>query len=190
MYNGFSRDEVDATGARKFAIGTQKAGILSRGILVDIPRLRHIAYLDPETPIYPEELDAWEKMAHVEIQPGDIVFVRTGRWVRRAERGPWQLDGHAAGLHASCARWLHRRDIAMLGSDGVSDVMPSLVPDVVEPIHQIMLIAMGVKLFDNCDLEALAAACTARDRWTFMITANPLAISAGTGSPMNPVALF
>jgi hypothetical protein len=82
------------------------------------------------------------------------------------------------------------RDIAMLGSDGVSDMMPSLVADVVEPIHQLMLIAMGVNLFDNCDLEALAAAYAQHNRWTFLLPANPLAVPAGTGSPINPVAVF
>jgi hypothetical protein len=78
----------------------------------------------------------------------------------------------------------------MLGSDGVSDVMPSQVAGVVEPIHQLMLVAMGVNLFDNCDLEALATACAQRKRWTFLITASPLAVPNGTGSPVNPVAVF
>lgn len=190
MFNGFSKDQVDQTGAHKLSIENLKNGILSRGVLVDIPKLKGVAYLEPETAIYPEDLDAWEKMAHVKIEPGDIVFVRTGRWARRAEKGPWQLNGHAAGLHASCARWLKQRDIAMLGSDGVSDVMPSQVTGVVQPIHQLMLVAMGVNLFDNTDLEALAAACNQRKRWTFMLSANPLAITGGTGSPVNPIATF
>ena len=164
--------------------------IVSRGVLIDIPRLRNVPYLEPETPIYPEDLDAWEKMAHIRIEKGDFVFVRTGRWARRAEKGPWELNRHAAGLHESCARRLKVRDIAMLGSDGVSDAMPSMVPGVIEPIHQLMLIAMGVNLFDNCDLEALAAACAQHKRWTFLLTANPLAVPAGTGSPINPVAVF
>jgi kynurenine formamidase len=190
MFNGFSKDEVDETGAHKLSIGNLKNGIVSRGVLVDIPKLKGLPYLEPETAIYPEDLDAWEKMAHVKIEPGDIVFIRTGRWARRAEKGAWQLNGHAAGLHASCARWLKRHDIAMLGSDGVSDVMPSQVAGVVQPIHQLMLVAMGVNLFDNTDLEALAAACNQRKRWTFMISANPLAIAGGTGSPVNPIATF
>lgn len=190
MYNGYSKDEVDQTGAHKLAITNLKGGIVSRGVLVDIPRLKNLPYLEPETPIYPEDLAAWEKMAGVKIQKGDIVFVRTGRWARRAEKGPWQLSARAAGLHASCARWLKQRDIAMLGSDGVSDVMPSQVPGVTQPIHQLMLVSMGVNLFDNTDLEALAAACNQRKRWTFMITANPLAVTGGTGSPVNPIATF
>jgi len=190
MFNGFSKDEVDQTGAHKLSIENLKDGIVSRGVLVDIPKLKGLPYLEPEAAIYPEDLDAWEKMAHIKIGKGDIVFVRTGRWARRAEKGPWQLNGHAAGLHASCARWIKQRDIAMLGSDGVSDVMPSQVPGVLQPIHQLMLVAMGIHLFDNTDLEALAAACNQRKRWTFMISANPLAIPGGTGSPLNPIATF
>lgn len=118
MYNGFSKDEVDQTGAHKLAIENLKDGIVSRGVLVDIPKLKGAPYLEPETAIYPEDLDAWEKMAHVKIEKGDIVFIRTGRWARRLEKDPWQLNGHAAGLHASCARWIKHRDIAMPGSDG------------------------------------------------------------------------
>jgi kynurenine formamidase len=190
MFNGFSKDEVDQNCAHKLSIENLKEGILSRGVLVDIAKLKGLPYLEPETAIFPEDLDAWEKMAHVKIEKGDIVFIRTGRWARRAEKGPWQLNGHAAGLHASCARWLKQRDVAMLGSDGVSDVMPSQVPGVVQPIHQLTLVGMGVNLFDNTDLEALAAACNQRKRWTFMISANPLAIAGGTGSPINPIATF
>ena len=190
MYNGFSTSELDQTGAHKLAVGNLKGGIVSRGVLVDIARLKGVPYLEPETPIYPEDLEAWEKMAHVKIGKGDIVFIRTGRWARRAEKGSWQLEGHAAGLHESCARWLKNRDIAMLGSDGVQDVMPSQVPGVVEPIHQLMLVAMGVGLFDNCDLEAVGAACAQRKRWTFLLTASPLAVREGTGSPINPLAIF
>jgi kynurenine formamidase len=190
MFNGFSKDEVDQTGAHKLSILNLKNGIVSRGVLVDIPKLKGLPYLEPETAIYPEDLDAWEKLAHVKIEPGDIVFVRTGRWARRAEKGPWALNGHAAGLHASCARWIKQRDVAMLGSDGVSDVMPSQVAGVVQPMHQLMLVAMGINLFDNTDLEALAAACNQHKRWTFMLSANPLAVTAGTGSPINPIATF
>lgn len=190
MYNGYSISELDQNGAHKLAIGNLKGGIVSRGVLVDIPRLKGLPWLEPETPIYPEDLEAWEKMAHVKIRKGDIVFIRTGRWARRAEKGSWQLEGHAAGLHESCARWLHERGIAMLGSDGVQDVMPSQVPGVVEPVHQLMLVAMGVNLFDNCDLEAVAKAAGQRKRWTFLLTASPLAVREGTGSPINPLAIF
>jgi len=159
-------------------------------VLIDIPRLKNVEYLEPSTPIYPEDLEAWEEKIGVKVSPGDVVFVRTGRWARVAAKGPWNLGQAAAGLHASCAKWLHDRQIAMLGSDGVNDLLPSPVEGVVQPIHQITLVALGVRLFDNLDLEALSKAAADRQRWTFLLTAAPLAIPGGTGSPLNPIATF
>jgi hypothetical protein len=57
-------------------------------------------------------------------------------------------------------------------------------------VHDFALVYLGVHLFDNCDLEALAAAAAARKRWEFLLTAAPLPIRGGTGSPLNPVATF
>jgi len=190
MYNGFSQEEVTQKGAGKLSIITLKQGVFTRGILIDIPRLKGVPYLEPETPIYPEDLDAWEKKAGIKVSPGDVIFIRTGRWARRAAVGPWDVGRHAAGLHASCARWLKQRGVAILGSDVASDVVPSQVEGVSLPIHQLVLVALGVNIFDNCDLEALAEATAKRNRWEFLLTAAPLAVQGGTGSPLNPIATF
>jgi hypothetical protein len=80
--------------------------------------------------------------------------------------------------------------MAMLGSDAASDAMPSRIPGVHQPIHQLVLIALGTPLFDNCDLEALGKAASERRRYTFLLTAAPLAMPGGTGSPLNPIATF
>jgi kynurenine formamidase len=93
-------------------------------------------------------------------------------------------------LHASCAKWIKQRDVAILGSDAASDVLPSGIEGVSHPIHQLVLVAMGVHIFDNCDLEALSEACAARNRWEFLLTAAPIAVVGGTGSPLNPIATF
>jgi hypothetical protein len=90
----------------------------------------------------------------------------------------------------SCARWLHQRDIAMIGSDSALDVMPSLVEGVNQPVHRLMLVVMGTPIFDNCDLEAVGAAAEQRKRWEFLLTTAPLAVPGGTGSPLNPIAVF
>ena len=191
MYNGFSQQQVTSRGAAKLSIHNVQSGILTRGILIDIPKFRGIPYLEPGTPIYPEELAAWENRAGITVTAGDVVFVRTGRWARRDKLGPWDVnqDG-VAGLHASCAKWLHARDIAMLGSDGASDVMPSQVPDMPHPIHLLTLHAMGVHIFDNCDLENLSKTAARLGRWEFLITAAPIPVKGGTGSPLNPIATF
>ena len=190
MYNGFSQQEVTQKGAEKLSIRNLKEGIFTRGILIDIPRLRGVPYLEPETPIYPEDLDAWEKKAGIKVSSGDVIFIRTGRWARRIAVGPWDVGRHAAGLHASCAKWLKDRGVAILGSDVASDVVPSQVEGVALPIHQLVLVAMGVNIFDNCDLEALSEAAAKRNRWEFLLTAAPLAVPGGTGSPLNPIATF
>ena len=191
LYNGFSRETVGQTGTEVLAIRNVKQGVLTRGILFDIPVLRGVRFLEPGTPIYPEDLDAWEKQARVQVSSGDVIFIRTGRWARRELTGPWSVDKDgAAGLHASCAKWLKDRDIAMLGSDGASDVIPSGIDGIDFPVHLLTLHAMGVHIFDNCDLEDLSETAEKLDQWEFLLTASPLAVTGGTGSPLNPIATF
>lgn len=190
MYNGFSQQDVTQSGAAHLSINNLKQGVFTRGILIDVARLRGLPYLDPETPIYPEDLEAWEKKAGVKVSSGDVIFIRTGRWARRAALGPWDVSKHSAGLHASCAPWLKQRGVAILGSDVASDVVPSQIEGVMLPIHQLVLVALGVNIFDNCDLEAIGEAAAKRGRWEFLLTAAPLAVPGGTGSPLNPIATF
>jgi kynurenine formamidase len=190
MYNGFAQEEVTKDGAAKLSIAGLKQGIFTRGILIDLPRLKGVPYLEPGTPIYPEDLDAWEKMAKVKVSAGDVIFVRTGRWARRAALGPWNVSSNSAGLHASCAKWIKQRDVAIIGSDVASDLLPSGIEGVSHPIHQLVLVAMGVYIFDNCDLESVSEACAKRNRWEFLLTAAPIAVVGGTGSPLNPIATF
>lgn len=190
MYNGIPQEEVTKDGASKLSIANLKQGVLTRGILIDLPKLKGVAYLEPGTPIYPEDLDAWEKKARIKVSPGDVIFVRTGRWARRAALGPWDVSRNSAGLHASCARWIKQRDVSIIGSDVASDLLPSGIDGVSHPIHQLVLVAMGVYIFDNCDLEALSEACASRNRWEFLLTAAPIAVAGGTGSPLNPIATF
>jgi kynurenine formamidase len=124
------------------------------------------------------------------VRAGDALLVRTGRWRWRAEHGPWDASTRAAGLDASCLPWLRARDVATLGSDCVSDVLPSRVEGVVMPIHTIVIVALGVHLMDNLDLDALAEACTEERRWEFLFTVAPLVLRRGTASPVNPIAVF
>ncbi|MBM4003074.1 MAG: cyclase family protein [Planctomycetes bacterium] len=191
LYNGFTQSDITESGAGKLGIQTVRTGIFTRAILMDIPRLRGVKYLDPGTPIYVADLEAWENRAGVRVGSGDVVFIRTGKWARRDEKGAWDSakDG-LAGLHASCVKWLRNRDIAMLGSDAASDVVPSGVPGVDQPVHLLILNAMGTPIFDNCELEEVARVAAELKRWEFLITAAPLAVEGGTGSPLNPIAVF
>jgi kynurenine formamidase len=193
FYNGYKPDPdaVLKGGHAKNSIHNVKNGIFTRGILLDIPRLKGVPYLEPGTPIYVEDLEAWEKQAGVKVSAGDALFVRTGVWARRKEAGPWLRGraegGRSAGLDPSVIPWLKQRDIAILGSDHPQYVSPSNLRGAV---HDFALLYLGVHLFDNCDLEALADAAAERKRWDFLLTAAPLPIRGGTGSPANPIATF
>ena len=190
MYNGVSHDTITEDGCSNASIVNLQGGIVTRGVLLDFPRLKGVPYLEPGTPIYVEDIAAWEEMAGVTVQPGDAIFVRTGRWARRAEMGPWNISGNAAGLHASTMPWVKSRDVSFIGSDAALDVVPSLVEGVNLPVHLITIVAMGVDLFDNQDLEALAETAASLNRWEFTLIAAPLAVENGTGSPINALAIF
>lgn len=193
FYNGYRPDpeEVVANGHPKESILNVKNGIFTRGVLIDIPRLKGVPYLEPGTPIYVEDLEAWEEQAGVRVGPGDALFVRTGVWARRAAEGPWLRGrapgGRSAGLHPSVIPWLKARDIAVMGSDHPHYVSPSNLPGAV---HDFAILYLGMSLFDNLDLERLAAMAAEQNRWEFLITAAPLPIRGGTGSPINPLATF
>jgi kynurenine formamidase len=190
MYNGYSQDQVTENGAAKNSIINFKHGIITRGVLMDIARLKGVDYLEPNVSIYPEDLDAWEKKARVKVGAGDVILVRTGRWARRDAKGPWPSSQGLAGLHMSCAKWLHQRDVAILGGDGAQDVIPSGVAGVSQPIHALAIVAMGMPIFDNCDLELVGREAEQRRRWEFLVTASPAAVPGATGSVLNPIATF
>lgn len=190
-FNGYPKAEVNTEkGCMKLGIEHLKSGILTRGIIIDIARLKGVPYLEPGVAIYAEDLDAWEKKTGVKITPGDAVFVRTGRWARREKLGPWKASEALAGLHASTAPWFKARDVAFLGGDGPSDVLPSMVEGQGFPIHTLMIVSMGVDLFDHMDLEAVAETAARLNRWDFMLTAAPYPIVGGTGYPVNVIATF
>ena len=190
LYNDTSPSESTPEGCGKLGIENLKNGIVTRGILLDFPRLKEVPYLEPETPIYIEDIEAWEQEAGVTVSPGDVIFVRTGRWARRAELGPWQISNSSAGLHASVLPWIKERGVALVGSDAATDVMPSLVEGIRQPVHTMLIAGFGSNIFDNMDLEALAERAAEENRWEFMLTAGPIPVDGGTGSPLNPIAVF
>jgi len=190
LYNGYAATEINQTGANQLAVLAYKNGFVSRAILMDIPRLKGVPYLDTKVAVYPADLEAWEKKAKVKVGPGDIVLVRTGHWARVAALGAYNTDNGAAGMDPSCAQWFKQRDVAIVGSETHGEFKPSRVQGVPFPLHQLLLIAMGTPMFDNCDFEALATAAATRNRWEFMFSASALAVPGGTGSPLNPIAIF
>jgi kynurenine formamidase len=192
MYNDRPGTMVTSRGAEANSIESGKDGIVSRGVLLDVPMAVGKGWLEPGEAIFSADLEAAEKACHIRVEEGDVLFVRTGRHGRREQLGP-STGGFAAGiagLHASTLPWLHARGVSVLGCDGISDVMPSGGPQGSQPIHMIAIPAMGVHIIDNANLEDLAATCAGLDRWEFMLAIAPLKLLRGTASPVNPIALF
>jgi len=190
LYNGFPADGRKPDGAEQLGIEHMKEGIFSRGVLVDIAWSKGLPYLEPGYPIMVEDLEAWEKKAGIKVSSGDILLVRTGRWTRERIEGMWKISEKTSGLHASTAKWLKERGVAVLGSDAGSDVIPSGVEGVFLPIHQLVIHSMGMPILDNLNLEDVATEAQRLNRWEFLFVGAPLRIEGGTGSPLNPIAVF
>jgi len=190
MYNGFSQDEVTSAGSRKLGVENLRAGVFTRGVLMDLPALLGVPFLRGAHAIYPRDLEAWEKKAGFRVERGDAVLIRTGRWARREAQGPWDIMKGSAGLHASCLPWLKERGVAVVGSDLALDVLPSGVDGFEMPVHWVCIVAMGTPILDNCDFERVSEEARARQRWVFLLTVAPLTVGGGTGSPVNPLATF
>ncbi len=188
MFGGRPASEVRSDGAQSNTVLSMANGVIGRGVLLDIPRALGSAFLDTGEVVTVADLEAAEGAQGVEVGPGDVLAVAWGREARRrAKKG---FDGFS-GLHAECLPWLQERQVAVLGSDGISDPMPFVgTPEWPFPIHQIGITAMGLHLIDNLRLAPLADRCAAAGRWEFLFTMSPLRIAKGTGCPVNPVAVL
>ena len=188
MYGGRPASEVRSDGARANTVLTMADGVVGRGVLLDVPRALGVEYLDTGEVITPDELEATEVAQGSVVGPGDILVVAWGREARkRASRG---FTGFS-GLHPDCLPWLAEREVAVLGSDGISDPMPFVGTERWPfPIHQIAIVAMGLPLIDNVRTSALSARCAELGRWEFLFSMSPLRVVGGTGCPVNPVAVL
>ena len=172
------------------AIDRMGPGYVTRGILVDMPLLQGVDWLAPSKPIYVSDLEQWEKFAGVTVGSGDVLLVRTGRWAKREQAGPWNYARGGAGLHASVLPWLHERGVAVLVGDAVNDVQPSGVEGLNRPIHQLTQVFMGLPLVDNGYLEDVAREAGERRRWEFMVSWQITQVPGGTAGPFNAIATF
>lgn len=190
FYNGFPANLTEPDRSGKLGIDTLKDGVFTRGVLVDMAWFRGVDFLEPGDAIAVSELKAWEARTGVTLRSGDALLVRTGRWQRARQIGPSHLIDGVAGLHASVARWLRQRDVAIVGSDGANDVLPSGVEGLLLPFNELAMAGMGMPLLHNLDLDVLADAALKHGRWEFLFVCAPLRVQGGTGAPLNPLAVF
>jgi kynurenine formamidase len=190
LYNGVAADTITRDGATALSVDVAHDGIVGRGVLLDIPRLRGVTWLEPGDQVTADELLAAERDEHLSIGQGDILLLRVGHRRRRAELGPWNAAEARAGLDPAALELLADRGVAVLGSDGNNDTAPSVVAGVAFPVHVLAIQALGVYLLDYLQLEDLLTVCRDRSRWTFLCVIAPLRLPTGTGSPVNPIAII
>ena len=192
MYNGRPASDVRSDGARTNTVMAFAEGVVGRGVLLDLVAARDGEPLPDAAVITRDELEAAERALGVVVGPGDILCIATGRDARRDAAGGALDPGRGmAGLHPDCLPFLHEREIAVLGSDGISDPMPGLgIPEWIFPVHQIGIVGLGLPLIDNLHLGRLAARCATAGRYEFLFTLGTLRIVGGTGCPANPIAVL
>ncbi|MDX2171254.1 MAG: cyclase family protein [Deltaproteobacteria bacterium] len=191
LYNGFPAATTTAAGASKNGIDKVGAGVVSRGVLLDIARLHGVPRVKPGTPITPDDLEAAAAAQQVKIERGDVLLIRTGHL------SVFKVDGDRVGymrmmpgLGMACAAWLHAREVAAVAADTNSvEVIPFEDPKTPLPFHLLCLRDLGLTLGEMFDLDALADDCAADGVWEFLFSAPPLRIAGGIGSPLNPLAI-
>jgi kynurenine formamidase len=190
LYNGVSADAVTARGAQELSIEVARDGIAGRGVLLDIPRLRGVPWLEPGDFVTAEELARAAEAQRVSVDPGDLLFVRVGHRHRRSELGPWDAAHARAGLHPAALEFIAERKVAVLGSDSNSDTSPSAAEGVELPVHVLAINALGLHLLDYLQFDDLVPLCEAAGCWSFFCVIAPLRLPRGTGSPVNPIAVM
>lgn len=189
-FNGLPPTSITARGVAKGAVTLAGDGIVSRGVLLDLARLRGVDWLEPGTPIFPEDLEEAEARQGIRVEPGDILCVRTGHTRRKHQKG-WNADpGVQAGPDGACLPWLRERDVAMLACDTANDWVPKEEGRILRPIHCIGIAGMGLWLIDGADYEELSEQCARRNRWEFLMVVSPLKLNEASASPVNPLVLL
>jgi kynurenine formamidase len=190
LYNGVPAASVTGAGAGELSVAVDADGIVGRGVLLDAARARGVPWIGPGDHVTVDDLKSAEADQEVHVGEGDLVFVRVGHRLQRAQHGPWDVAAARAGLHPAALEYLADRKIALLGSDGNNDTAPAVVQNVDFPVHVLAIYGLGMQLIDYLDLAELAPVCAELRKWSFLSVVAPLRLPAATGSPVNPIAVL
>ena len=190
LYNGYDASNITSQGFEELGIEAFSGGIMSKGVLIDIPLLYGKEYLDAGTKITINDILKFEEKYNVKIEKGDIVLIRTGRWSEKSIKGDSDYSKVSAGVDYKITSLLYERQVSVLGSDGTNDAQPSGIPEEGSPVHKLTLVSMGMPLLDNLNLEQISKEAKKQNKWEFFISVQPLRFKGGTGSPVNAIALF
>jgi kynurenine formamidase len=207
FYGGVGDESVEVGSP---ALGIQHAavkGIVGRGVLLDVAR--HLAAsgqpldLRVAEAISAETLDEVAEAQSVELRAGDILLIHTG-WARHAtevltpdERADLSSNRQFCGLEQSreTLAWIWDHHVSLVASDTVAvEVMPSVPSspfhdNVGRMMHPDLIALLGVHLGELWKLDELADHCDADRTYEFMVTAKPLNLLGGVGSPPNAMAI-
>ncbi|MGI8682888.1 MAG: cyclase family protein [Mycobacteriales bacterium] len=205
-YNDRAFDDVATEeGLRHGSVFAQRDGIVSRGVLLDVAAALGVDWLESDHLITAGQLEVAERHGRVHVGRGDVLVVRVGAEARADACGPSPLG---SGPGPDAVAWLHEREVAVYAGDAPEHLAEAgarilgLLPadshhDAASSttgfpllLHQIGIPAMGLVLLDYCRVEELAGVCAETGRYEFLFTAAPLALPGGTGSPVNPLAIF
>lgn len=191
MWNGKPAEHVTTeNGATINDVRGAKAGIFTRGVILDVPTLRGIDWLEGGQGIGAEDLLEFEQALGIEIGAGDALLLRTGQPERLAAKGH-PVDGPTySGWGFDALPFLRERGVSVIGCDGPAETGPSGVAELEHPVHQIGLIAMGLWLMDNLSLAEVATVAGNLQRSEFCFTTAPIRFVGSTGSLVNPLAVF
>ncbi len=192
MWNGYDASRCSSLGTDVNGIETYKDRIVTRGVLLDIPRLKGVDWLEMSYAITSDDLDAAARMANVEVTRGDIVLVRTGFLTLCRNRGSWgsYAGGDAPGMSLWTVGWLYDHEIAAVATDTWGcEVRPNEVKWVHQPWHKVVLPNMGLLMGEMFDLDELAKDCAEDGVYEFQLVAPPLPLTGCVGSPINPYAV-
>lgn len=192
LYNGYDANLVSSEGAKKNGIEKMARGVVARGVLLDVARVKGVEWLDPGYAITTEDLEAAVRAHGVTVGTGDALLIRTGQMAMCRTRGGWgdYAGGDAPGLSFKTAGWINERQIAAVATDTWGmEVRPNEIPDSYQPLHQVLIPNMGLLVGEIFHLEELAADCATDKTYEFLFVAPPLPITGAVGSPVNPLAI-
>ena len=184
LYNGYLGNTIrSTTGAAR--LGVEKMPpIVTRGVLLDLVRLKGRVLADGES-IGIADLQAAAAAAGVLPGRGDAVLLRTG-WLE-AQKGVKKVDFNAEpGIDTDAAQWLAECCVAMVGADNFAIEVLPFPEGKVFPVHQLLIRDFGVPLLEGLMLDPLVAS----GRHEFLFIASPLPIIGATGSPLAPVVVL
>ncbi len=184
LYNGYLGDTIRSTsGAAR--LGVEKMPpIFTRGLLLDLVRLKGRA-LEPGESIGAADLEAAAAAAGVAPERGDAVLLRTG-WLEAQKGVKHPSFDIEPGIDAAAALWLAQREVAIVGADNFAVEVLPFPPGKVFPVHKLLIRDYGVPLLEGLMLDPLVAS----GRHEFLFVASALPIVGATGSPLAPVAVL